>query len=485
MNFCFIMTDTQNKSMVGAYGNPAVDTPNLDRLAAEGVRFERAYTACPLCTPARGSLFSGLHPQVNGASMNNVAPYGHVPLMGEIFRHHGYRAAYTGKWHLDGSAYLGNGVPGGGFEPNWWYDGKRYAEDIGPDMFAAYRSARDADALRCAGFGEENIWGHRVADRAIDFLQQVGEDSFVLAVSFDEPHGPFVAPPEYWASYDMSGIPRRPNFGASTADKPGLQQVHSRERPVDPEDWEGYRQRLQRHYACNAYIDREIGRVIDAVERLHGDDTMVIYTSDHGGMQGSHSLHSKGPMMYEEICNVPLIVKAPDAPRGAMSQAVVSHVDILPTMLDLAGLDVPEVLHGVSLAPTLRDSETSVRETAPVSFHRFAINHDSSGEFYPIRCSAGARYKLVINLFESDEFYDLECDPYEMENRILDPACAAERDRLHDALLAEMDRIRDPFRSFRWGDRAWRSVRHAFYFGGPNRPLPKGFPFQARPPLGA
>jgi uncharacterized sulfatase len=156
-----------------------------------------------------------------------------------------------------------------------------------------------------------------------------------------------------------------------------------------------------------------------------------------------------------------------------------------PTMLDLAGIDVPESLHGVSLAPTLRDPEMSAREAAPVSFHRFAINHDSNGEFYPIRCLAGARPKLVINLFESDEFYDLERDPYEMENRILDPACAAERDRLHDALLAEMDRIRDPFRSFRWGDRPWRSVRHAFYFGGPNRPLPQGFPFQARPPLGA
>ena len=306
----------------------------------------------------------------------------------------------------------------------------------------------------------------------------------MLAVSFDEPHGPFVAPPEYWASYGMSGIPRRPNFGASTAGKPGLQQVHSRERPVDPEDWDGYRRRLQRHYASNAYIDREIGRVIDAVERLHGDDTMVIQTSNHGGMQGSHSLHSKGPMMYDEICNVSLIVKAPGAPRGVVSQAVVSHVDILPTMLDLAGLDVPESLHGVSLVSALHDSDTSAREAALVNFHRFAINHDSSGEFYPIRCLASARYKLVINLLESDEFYDLERDPYEMENRILDPACAGERDRLHDAMLAEMDRIRDPFRSFHWGDRAWRSVRRAFYSGGPNRPLPQGFSFQARPPLG-
>ena len=110
MNFVFIMTDTQNKSMVGAYGNPRVNTPNLDRLASQGIRFERAYTTCPLCTPARGGIFSGLHPQVNGAYCNNVAPHSQVVLAGTIFRENGYRAAYTGKWHLDGSAYFGDGL---------------------------------------------------------------------------------------------------------------------------------------------------------------------------------------------------------------------------------------------------------------------------------------------------------------------------------------------------------------------------------------
>ena len=119
MNFCLIMTDTQNKSMVGAYGNPAVDTPNLDRLARTGIRFERAYTTCPLCTPARSGLFSGTHPPVNGAWCNNKAPSASIPLMGTIFSHYGFRTAYTGKWHLDESGYFENGVPGGGFEPDW------------------------------------------------------------------------------------------------------------------------------------------------------------------------------------------------------------------------------------------------------------------------------------------------------------------------------------------------------------------------------
>jgi uncharacterized sulfatase len=169
-NFVFIMTDSQNTEMVGAYGFPQVDTPNLDRLAAEGIRFDRAYTSCPVCTPARAGLFSGLHPQVAGAWCNNLTPHRGVALMGEIFRHYGYRAAYTGKWHLDGGGYFGDGQPGGGFEAEWWYDGKRYAGDLGMEKFERYRAGDTA------GFADDEYWGTRVAGRAVDFLERVGSD---------------------------------------------------------------------------------------------------------------------------------------------------------------------------------------------------------------------------------------------------------------------------------------------------------------------
>jgi len=456
MNFVFIMTDTQDRDMVGAYGNAAVDTPNLDRLAETGIRFNRAYTSCPLCTPARGAIFTGLHPQVNGAWCNNIAPHSHVPVMGTIFRSHGYRAGYTGKWHLDGSAYFGDGTPAGGFEPDWWYDGKCYAADIGRDMFDKYRRCHTAERLREAGFCAENIWGHRVADRGIEFLESVGDEPFVLAVSFDEPHGPCVAPPEYWEKFSPGDIPRRANFNAPLDHKPALQQVQRRQ--IGEMLWDDVAAGHVKRFGCNSYIDREIGRVIDAVERTCGDDTMIIYTSDHG--------------------DIPLIIRAPGGPRGAVSDSVVSHVDILPTMLDLAGCDCPPSLQGVSLAPVLADPTARPRDLALINFHRFAINHDKFGEFYPIRCVTDGRYKLAVNLFETDEFYDLAEDPCEMTNRIDSAACADIRDRLHDALLAEMDRIRDPFRSFRWGDRAWRSVREAFYVTGTDRPSPQGFPFQ-------
>ena len=475
MNFVIIMTDTQNKSMVGAYGNPKVDTSNLDKLAASGIRFDRAYTTCPLCTPARGAMFSGLYPQINGAWTNNVAPHSNISLMGTIFQHLGFRTAYTGKWHLEGASYFGDGIPGGGFEPDWWYDGKCYAQDIGPELFRQYRTCKTADALRKAGFTSETMWGHRVANRAIDFLQQVNEDPFTLVVSFDEPHGPFVAPPEYWEKFAPVDIPKPQNHGASLEGKPMLQRVQ-RASYGEPE-WERDIAWKQRFFGCNSYIDREIGRVVDAIKTLHGDDTILIYTSDHGDMLEAHGLHGKGPMMYEEITNVPFIVHIPGGPEGAVSNALVSHLDIIPTMLDLSGIDRPPNLQGMSLKRTLENPEVSVREYAMVNFHRFAINHDSFGEFFPIRCVTDGRYKLAINLFDTDEFYDLDDDPLETSNRITDPAYTVIRDQLHEVLLGEMDRIRDPFRSYQWGNRPWHQARSVFY-RGPNRERPRGFPFE-------
>lgn len=479
MNFVFIMTDTQNRNMVGAYGNPQVDTLNLDRLAKSGIRFERAYTTSPLCTPARSAIFSGTHPTVNGAWCNNVPIYETIPLMGTMFSYFGYRTAYTGKWHLDGSGYFGDGIPRGGFEKDWWYDGKCYAEEIGDTLFQKYLTSQTPDELRDAGFQENNIWGHRVADRAIDFLQTVGNTPFVLAVSFDEPHAPYITPPDYWESFDVNHIPKRPNFGATVAEKTHLQQVHNQESPVDPGAWDRFRKTLQKHYACNAYIDREIGRVVDMVDTLHKDNTVIIYTSDHGDMQGSHGLHSKGPMMYEEITNIPLIIRMPGGLQAKSTSALVSHLDIIPTMLDLIGIVPPCSLQGVSLKPLLDNSTPSVRTTTMISFTRYAINHDDWGGFYPIRCLTDGHYKLVINLLDQDEFYDLDNDPYEQINGIHDTQYETIRNEFHDQLLEEMDRIRDPFRSPQWGRREWRTVRKLFYHGGQRRNHPQGFPFQS------
>jgi uncharacterized sulfatase len=184
-------------------------------------------------------------------------------------------------------------------------------------------------------------------------------------------------------------------------------------------------------------------------------------------------------MMYEEITNIPFIVHHPEGPADKVSHALVSHLDVIPTMLDLADIDIPPSLHGVSLKKIFEQPTATIRDHVMVNFHRFAINHDSFGGFFPIRCVTDGRHKLVINLLDIDELYDLEDDPLEKKNRISDPEYTKIRDELHDVILAEMDRIRDPFRSFHWGDRSWRSVRTAFYRGA-NRGRPQGFPFEPK-----
>ncbi|MAG13530.1 MAG: sulfatase [Spirochaetales bacterium] len=482
MNFVIIMTDTQRKDMVGAYGVSEVDTPSLDRLASEGIRFERAYTACPLCTPARGALFTGLHPQVNGAICNNVSPHKDIAVMGTIFSHYGYRSVYTGKWHLDGSNYLGDGTPDGGFDPEWWYDKKNFLMERRREGAPRGGSLQTAADLRAAGITLTSLQGHRVASRAVDFLENVQEgEDFILVVSFDEPHGPFLAPPAYWEMFDASPLSEPPNYNAPVDDKPELHRVQRRENGEIP--WREYSATagVCKYFGCNSYIDREIGRVLDAVDARHRDDTTVLYTSDHGDQLRAHGLLSKGPMMYEETCNIPFIVRYPGGPEGVVSNALVSHVDLIPTMLDTLGIAAPEMLPGVSILPILAgDLDARPRSHAMVSFHRFAINGDAVGGFYPVRCITDGKLKLVINLLETDELYDLELDPYEMRNRIADSEYQARRDALHDELMDRMDRMRDPFRGPVWGIREWRQARKKSYRpqNGVGRDKPQGFPFQ-------
>lgn len=486
-NVVLILTDTQPKRMVGCYGEDICQTPNLDRLAAEGVRFDRTYCATPLCTPARNAIFSGLHPIVGGAWGNEMTPARKRPLMGEVLQQAGIRAGYTGKWHLDGGGYHGAGLPDGGFEPDWWYDGKNYKEEIGqdrhrelvhaltngttpkigitPELGALMREHDAAAALRAVKCRDEEIWGHRVADHAIDFLERVGDDRFVLVVSFDEPHGPFVMPPEFAGRYSVEDIAPPPNYAAPLDGKPALQQQQAREFPVG--DWQDFCAWRLRHIRCNEYIDTQIGRVINAVDRLHADDTTIIYTSDHGDMMGAHGLLSKGAMMYEECAAVPMMIRQPNGLHGKTCPTVVSHLDLMPTVLDLLGMEQgarPDVQHGQSLLPMLAGECTDDPGRAFVSFNRFDIYNDRYGEFYPIRCVVEGQYKLAINLFDRDELYDLQADPLELTNRIEDSALAKVRDRLHQAILAEMHRTHDPLRGAAWTDRPWSQKREPYFY---------------------
>ena len=205
--------------------------------------------------------------------------------------------------------------------------------------------------------------------------------------------------------------------------------------------------------------------MIEALDASTLDNTWVVYTSDHGEMMGAHRLVSKGAAMYDDITRVPLILRPPKGQREHRDiDTPVSHIDLLPTLLRLAGATPPPILPGGDLLSVDDQRERGVM----VEFHRFEIEHDSFGGFIPVRAWIEDNYKLVINLLSGDELYHRHTDPEELTNLIDDPAHGEARDRL----LAYMDEIRDPFRSYQWWLRPWREDARAKWLGA-FRPRPE------------
>ena len=448
-----IMTDTQRTDMLGCYGNPDMRTPALDRLAAQGLRFERAHCCQPVCGPARSALFTGLYPHSNGSWANSMALAANVKTVGQRLSDNGMHSAYIGKWHLDGGDYFGLGRCPDGWDPGYWYDMRCYLEELSPEDRVRSRQTRTMYQEEIAA---DFTFGHRCSQRAIDFLARHATEDFLLVLSYDEPHGPHLCPKPFADMYRDYEWPQAPAHRDTLEGKPEHQRIWGAPRRDRAAAGQA-RVRPAALLGCNAFVDHEIGRVIEAIDR-HAPEALVVYTSDHGDALGAHALSGKGPAMYDEITRIPLIVRWPGhvAPGGTCAHPV-SHIDLVPTILAAVGLPQPRWLEGTSLLATLRHPAQRPHEAVFMEFGRFEIDHDGFGGFQPIRAACDGRYKLVINLLSTDEFYDLQADPYELDNRIQSPDHAAMREALHGRLLDWMNRTRDPFRGYYWEHRSWRA----------------------------
>ncbi|MCF6176993.1 MAG: sulfatase-like hydrolase/transferase [Victivallaceae bacterium] len=471
-NFVFIMTDTQGANMVGCYGRPELRTTCLDQLASEGIRFSRAYTSQPVCTAARAGIFTGCYPHATGAWGNHLALGDTMKTMGQRFQSAGYNTAYTGKWHLSGHDYFDTGICPDGWDPEYWFDGRCYINELADEEISSWRSNFGGyEGLKKHGVTAEFTWGHRVSNRGVDFLrkQQNVDKPFVLVVSYDEPHGPSTCPPEYIEPFLDYEHDVGPNAFDNLANKPD----HHREwAAACPARVPSGKHIMPNYFGCNSFIDNEIGRVIDAVKEYTPENTWIIYTSDHGDPFCSHGMNTKGPTMYEEITHIPLIIRKPEGTdQGQVDNALVSHLDLLPGMLELAGLDIPPFLDGRSIAPRLIGQYDGSEREIMIEFNRYEVDHDFTG-FQPIRCWMSGDYKLVINLLsDKDELYNLKDDPAEMDNLIDNPKHTEIRNRMHASLLDEIYDCRDPFRGPQWERRPWCSARR-FGWTGKFRPRP-------------
>jgi uncharacterized sulfatase len=367
---------------------------------------------------------------------------------------------------------------------------KRYLDELSPED---RRRSRDPKVMEGKGVDEGFTFGHRVSDRALDFLGKHGNEDFLLVVSYDEPHHPFVCPEPYASMYKNFELPASPNVYDHLSDKPPHYRAWAGEAakaiPVDSSSVAapGNAAAGAAHatgaagtahaagavaagssapargighpyfFGCNSFVDYEIGRVLAAIEQ-HAPGAQIIYTSDHGDALGSHGLSAKGPSACDEIARIPFIIRNPQcAAAPSVCEDPVSHIDIMPTILDHFGVPIPKLVDGRSLLPCLRDRNVRVNGEVFIEFGRYEVDHDGFGGFQPMRAVFDGRYKLSIHLLSSDELYDLESDPAELVNLIEAPRYARIRDSLHDRLLEWMNRSRDPFRGYYWERRPWRT----------------------------
>jgi uncharacterized sulfatase len=447
----FLMTDTTRWDMLNCYRKTGLQTPNLDRLASQGVRFERAYSCQPVCGPARSALFTGAWPHTNGVWGNSMALGTVWKTIGQRLQDRGAHTAYIGKWHLDGADYFGTGRCPEGWDKGYWFDGRSYLQELPEkDRVRSRTTATNQEpALR-----EDFLFAHRCSNRAIDFLSKHNAERFFLVVSYDEPHGPFLCPRPYSEMYRGFEFPSSRNLQDSLANKPEHQRVWAgpqySERPAArPLRQPGY-------FGCHTYVDYEIGRVLDAIDK-YSPNALVIYTSDHGDFLASHQLSGKGPAAYDEIARIPFLVRWPGrSPKGATCAHPVSHIDVVPTILDAMGVPVAKPLEGKSMLASFLNPQVRPNEAIFMEWGRYEVDHDGFGGFQPLRTAFDGRYKLTVNLLTTDELYDLETDPGEMINLIGSSEHAAIRNALHDRMIEWMHRTRDPFRGYYWGRRPWR-----------------------------
>ncbi len=448
LNVLYIASDDLNNAL-GCYGHPLVKSPNIDRLAARGVRFDRAYCQFPLCNPSRTSFLTGLRPDQtsvldNGKKFRDVVPKV-VPLP-QHFQQHGYYVARVGKLYHYG---VPNQIGTDGLDdPASWQhvvNPRGRDKDDEPQIFSLVpgQFGGTLSWLAADGTDAEQTDG-RGAAAVINLLEQHKDQPFFIACGFYRPHTPYVAPKPYFGMYPLTKLTLAGGPADDRLDipKPAL--------TVNPPHY-GISETLQRdamqaYFASITFMDAQLGLVLDALDRLHlTEKTIVVFHSDHGYHLGEHGLWQK-QSLFEESARVPLIVSAPGkSARGKGSPRLVELIDVYPTLAELCGLPVPTWLPGKSFAPLLEDPQqpwkpaalTQVRRGGGGGNKKKAATPAFNG--YSLRTER-YRFSTWADGVQGLELYDHDRDPQEYVNLANHPDHAATvaelKKLLHDTLQA-------------------------------------------------
>ncbi|SDS70756.1 sulfatase family protein [Microlunatus soli] len=476
-NILLICTDQQRFDTLKAYGNTEIDTPNLDRLAAQSAVYENCYVQAPVCAPSRASLMSGQYVHNHGLYANGVQMPTGTRLLPQALAEAGYDCGLIGKWHLDACFAGRTEEKSPGFRVWQWahdpYRGSsenayhRWLSVAHPDVYEDVLGKRRDDPNRgkTAGVGGSPIdvvpteahYSHWVGEETVRYLtgSRPPEEPFFLIANFFDPHHSFGAPKEYRDRYRPDQLSRPNTVDGELADKPPI-LTEASERSYGGHA-PGYRdysaddlQEIKAsYYAMVSLIDDEVGRILDTLDAEGlADDTMVIFTSDHGEMLGDHQLMLKGPMMYDCAIKVPLLIRMPGRiPAGTVISELVEWIDLTATLTEVAEAELP-ACQGMSLLGLADGSTTGHRGWALSEYRNSGHPYDP-----PVHTTMVRRGDIKIvthhgqpssSRERTGELYDLAADPQELINLWDRPDSAGLRAEMTeltlDVLVATEDR---------------------------------------------
>ncbi|MCX5643999.1 MAG: sulfatase-like hydrolase/transferase [Phycisphaerae bacterium] len=437
-NILVIMSDEHNAGVLGCYGNRIIRTPNLDKLAATGTVFQNCYTNSPLCVPSRLAFTAGKYISRTGAWNNSCRlPSADYPSLPRIMNAAGYESVLCGKMHYDSTRRYGFREIGGNMNNNFMNGrgNRRKPDDLTPTPGPSERF-NDFHAG-----DESSILNHdrRVTAGTVDFLEhrQAGDKPFFLLTGYLAPHFPLTVPQEYWDHY--KGKVPMPVIPAGHLESLPRNYKHLRIGfNVEDASDDVVRKGRELYYGLTQWLDNEVGKVLASLGRsAAADNTVVIYTADHGENMGEHGLWWKNAM-FEQAAHVPLIVSWPARWKGAQRRVgACSLVDVVQTIARIGGAEVPKDWNGDSMVPWLDNPQTRWKDKAVSEYYA----HNIASGYAMIRTG---RFKYVYHTPADAshpaerELYDLEADPGEFRNLASDPSQKDRLGKMHAALVAEI-----------------------------------------------
>ncbi len=460
-NIVYILADQLRRQSCGFAGDVLAHTPNIDRLAAEGVDFRQAVSSMPVCSAYRASLFTGKYTSSTGMVINELRMNTNHTCLAHCLTAGGYDTGYVGKWHLYANEIGNHTDPKNSFVPRGpdrlGFDGYWAGYNFHHDYYSprAYYHTESAEKVY---YGDDVYEPDAQTDLAIDYIAKSagGPEPFCLFLSVGTPHDPWTSsnvPEEFYDRFRDTEFPLSPSY-SDAMDPYGDAWSNTARSPETIQDW------MRAYYAMTANLDWNVGRLLDALKDLGLDDnTIVVFTSDHGEMFGAHGRMKKN-IFYEEAVRIPFLMRWPgEIPPGQVSDACLDVVDVMPTLLGLAGLESPAEVEGMNLSHLARGQD------GPEPAHAFLMNTGACAlweDGHEWRALRTAQHTYAVNrgggeraLPRQELLFDNVADPYQQHNLANEPASADVITQFREQLAQRMRTLNDTFPASSWYREHW------------------------------